>query len=261
MTADAHDVKIGRRNADRQSNRRCFTPLVLVVAVGGLGVGLFGRRRRRGTDDGLRWYQLVYRLVYRLGLIVWKHPNPPAELVALVEGPSALPAGRALDLGCGTGTETIYLATHGWDVTAVDMTPRALAIARRDATATGVFPRLIHGDVTRLDDLEVGDGYTLLLDFGCFHTLPGDRRTPYVTGVSHAAGPGATLLMFGFRRRGVAPMQAGMTGDEVRQLFTAAGWELVNAERTSFDEVVQGRVGWAVKHFEPWCYQLRRTAS
>jgi methylase of polypeptide subunit release factors len=48
----------------------------------------------------------------------------------------AAPTARALDLGCGTGT--IYLATHGWDVTGVDMTPRALAIARHDATAASV---------------------------------------------------------------------------------------------------------------------------
>ncbi len=106
------------------------------MALGGLWVGLFGRR----STDGLRWYQLVYRLIYRLGLIFWRRATPPAELVALVEGPSALPVGRALDLGCGTGTDTIYLANHGWDVTGVDMTPRALAIAWRDATAAGVTP-------------------------------------------------------------------------------------------------------------------------
>jgi SAM-dependent methyltransferase len=261
MNAVAHDVKIRRRNVDRQSYRRGVTPLVLMVAVGGLWVGLLGRLRRRRNDDGPRWYQLVYRLIYRLGFIVWNRAKPPAELVALVEGPSALPAGRALDLGCGTGTDTIYLATHGWDVTGVDMTPKALAIAQCNATAAGVTPRFIHGDVTRLDDLGVGDGYTLVLDFGCFHTLPSDRRTPYVTDVSHAAAPGATLLMFGFRRRGIAPMQAGMSVDEVRQRFTSADWELVNAERTSADEILKRRVGRAIDRFEPWRYQLRRTAS
>jgi SAM-dependent methyltransferase len=257
----AHDVKIRRRNRDGRSDRRGLTLLLLMVAVAGLWVGLLGRLHRRRNDDGPRWYLLVYRIIYRLGFIVWKRANPPAELVALVEGPSALPAGRALDLGCGTGTDTIYLATHGWDVTGVDMTPRALAIAQRNATAAGVTPRLIHGDVTRLHDLGVGDGYTLVLDFGCFHTLPGDRRPPYVTNVSHAAAPGATLLMLGFCRRGIAPMQAGMTVDEVRQLFTAAGWELITAKRASADNMVQRGVGRAVGRFEPWRYQLRRTAT
>jgi hypothetical protein len=82
---------------------------VTVGAVGGLCAGLLGRRR----TDGPRWYQLVYWLIYWLRLIVWNRARPPAELVVLVDGPSPLPAGHALDLGCGTGTDTIYLATHG----------------------------------------------------------------------------------------------------------------------------------------------------
>lgn len=204
----------------------------------------------------LRWYQMVYRFMYRLGLsMVWERAAPPAELVALVEGPGALPAGRALDLGCGIGTDTIYLATHGWDVTGVDLTPAALAVARRNAAAAGVAPRLINGDVTRLADLDVGDGYTLLVDFGCFHTLPDDRRAAYVTGVSRAAAPGATLLLLGFRRVPKAiPVHAGVTVDEVRQRFAGAGWELVNAERSVPETRAPRRLR---DRFEFWSYQLR----
>ncbi|MFZ1179708.1 MAG: class I SAM-dependent methyltransferase [Mycobacterium sp.] len=208
----------------------------------------------------LRWYQVLYRLMYRLGLwIVWERAAPPAELLALVEGPRALPAGRALDLGCGNGTDTIYLATHGWDVTGVDITPTALALARRNAAAAGVAPRLINGDVTCLADLDVGDGYTLLVDFGCFHTLPDDRRPAYVTGVSRVAAPGAMLLLLGFRRVPKAvPVHAGMTVDEVRQRFASAGWELVNAERSVPDTRAPRRLR---DRFEFRSYQLRRLPS
>ena len=152
--------------------------------------------------EGLRWYRLVYWLAYRLGLAVWRRPAPPAELVDLVEGSSPLPAGRALDLGCGTGTDSIYLATHGWDVTGVDTVPKALAIAGRAAAAAGVAPRFIAGDVTRLSDLGVGDGYALLLDFGCFHTLPEDRRSAYVASI------GRRLLGHGHVIRAGAACQA-----------------------------------------------------
>lgn len=217
-----------------------------------------GGHSRRGRAERLRWYQLVYWLIYRLGLIVWKRATPPAELIALVEGPAPLPAGRALDLGCGTGTDTIYLASHGWDVTGVDMTPRALAIARRNATAAGVAPRFIHGDVTRLADLDVGADYTLLLDLGCFHTLPNDRRAPYITGVTHIAAPGATLLLSGFRRRGLVLAHAGITVEEVRQRFCGAGWELVGAKRSAINQSV---MQWAGDLIEVWSYQLRRTPN
>jgi SAM-dependent methyltransferase len=210
------------------------------------------------TAEGLRWYQLVYRLAYRLGLIVWQRATRPADLVRLIEGPAKLEPGRALDIGCGTGTDTIYLATHGWEVTAVDMVRKALTAARRKATAAGVAPRFVEGDATRLHDLDVGDGYSLLLGFGCFHTLPEDRRPAYVTGVSRVAAPGATLLLCGFKRPPkTTPMHAGMTVDEVRQRFSEAGWRVVSAEPTSADaEMAVARR--AADHFELWCYQLIR---
>ncbi len=209
--------------------------------------------------NGLRWYQFIYRLLYRLGLVFWQRSAPPAELVALVEGPAAARPGRALELGCGTGTDTVYMASRGLDVTAVDMVPKALAAARRKASAAGVAPRFIEGDVTRLPDLGVGDGYDLLLDFGCFHTLPEDRRPAYVTGVSGAAAPGATLLLYGFKRPPkAAPIHGGVTAEEVAQRFCSAGWELVDAERTSVETPVVPR---AADRFELWRFQLRRASS
>src|SRR5262245_29947694 len=186
--------------------------------------------------NGLRWYRVVYRTLYRVGLVFWQRSSPPADLVALIEGPSALSPGRALELGCGTGIDSVYLATHGWDVTAVDMVPKALATARRNATAARVAPRFIKGDVTRLQEFGVGDAYDLVLDFGCFHTLPDDRRPAYVSGVSDAAAPGAILLLYGFKRPPkAAPIHGGVTVEEVRQRFCPAGWDVVDAGRTSVE--------------------------
>jgi len=225
---------------------------IIRISSGRAGMPLWCRR----THDRLRWYQVVYRLLYRLGLNVWQRGTPPADLITMVDGPSPLPPGRALDLGCGTGTDTIYLATHGWDVTAVDATPKALSIAQRNATAAGVTAHFIHGDVTRLGELGVGSGFTLLLDFGCFHTLPEDRRTAYVHGVTDAAAPGATLLLYGFRRPPkAAPLHAGVTVDEIRSRFISSGWELVKAQRSSIETpAARG----ADERFELWCYLLRR---
>jgi len=141
------------------------------------------------------------------------------------------------------------------------MVPKALTTARNKATAVGVAPRFVEGDVTRLHDLGVRDGYTLLLDFGCFHTLPEDRRPAYVTSVSRVAAPGATLLLCGFRRPPkAAPMHAGMTIDEVRQRFSEAGWRVVRAEPASADPAMTAARR-AVEHFEPWCYQLTRDST
>lgn len=209
----------------------------------------------------LRWYQVVYRLAYGLGLTIWQRPKPPPELVALTEGPTPLPPGRALDLGCGRGLDTVYLASHGWEVTGVDMVPKALMIARRHATAAGVTPRFLHGDVTRLGDLGVGVGYTLVLDFGCFHTLPDDRRDAYVTSVTRVAASDATLLLYGFTRPPkAAPMHAGVHTDEIRRRFGPAGWQLLRAERASADSVGIS-VPRADERFELWSYELQRATT
>jgi hypothetical protein len=137
------------------------------------------------------------------------------------------------------------------------MVPAALAIARRRASAAGLALHLVRGDVTRLRHLGVGDGFTLLLDFGCFHTLPADRRDAYVAGVSGAAAPGATLLLYGFARPPrLAPMPAGVTPEEVRRRF-GDRWELVGAELLPADAT--GVAGRRVdRSFALWSYRLRR---
>ncbi|HET8969743.1 MAG TPA: class I SAM-dependent methyltransferase [Candidatus Nanopelagicales bacterium] len=61
--------------------------------------------------------------------------NANAPLVSAVEG---LPPGRALDLGCGEGGDAVHLARLGWQVTAVDVSPTALARTRALAEAAGV---------------------------------------------------------------------------------------------------------------------------
>ena len=204
-----------------------------------------------------RWYRLVYRAVYALGLRFWERRGPPAELVELVEGPHPLAVGRALDLGCGTGSDSIYLAQHGWEVTGVDMVPRALAIARRKAAAAGVRPRFVEGDVTRLRELGVGAGYSLLLDFGCFHTLPLDLRGAYVESVSAVAATGATFLLYGFARPPrLAPMPAGVSLTEVRERFASA-WELERADESTAAAIGVAR-GRADRSFPLWRFRLRR---
>ena len=169
---------------------------------------------------------VLYQIAYRLGLKPWDTGVSPPELIEVVEGHHALAPGRALDLGCGTGTNTIYLSRRGWVAIGVDNVERALAVARRKAVEEGVEPRFVKGDVTRLRDLDIGDGYSLLLDLGCYHSLPKARRDAYAEGVTKVALRGATLLLYGFLP-GVLPKMVGVTAEELRVRFP--GWEFVRA--------------------------------
>jgi ubiquinone/menaquinone biosynthesis C-methylase UbiE len=186
----------------------------------------------RRSFDGQRWYQMVYLAFYLARLRIWERRLSPSDLIELIEGPHALAPGRALDLGCGTGTDSIYLARHGWDVTGVDMVHEALAIARHNAAISGVQANFVQGDVTRLRELVQGD-FDLLFDFGWFHTLPLDQRPTYVDCVSAVAAPGATFLLYGFAGSPrLAPILARVNLDEVRRRFSR-DWEIISAEPTS----------------------------
>ena len=192
---------------------------------------------------------VFFRAAYLLGFKPWDSGASPPELVAVVEGPDHRPMpGKALDLGCGTGTNSIYLAQHGWDTTGVDFVPRAIRIAQRKAEAAHTMPRLLIGDVTRLTELGLGGGFSLLLDLGCFHSIPDAGRDGYVRGATELAGAGATFLLFCFVR-GEKQSRIGPRGvatGEVRQRF-AHDWDIVS-------EVKGGRMFSA----DATWYRLRR---
>jgi cyclopropane fatty-acyl-phospholipid synthase-like methyltransferase len=191
---------------------------------------------------------VFFRAAYLLGFKPWDSGVPPPELVAVVEGKDSLAPGKALDLGCGTGTNCIYMARHGWEATGVDFVPRAISAATRKAVAAGVSPRFHVGDATRLTDLGLGVGYDLLLDLGCFHSIPDAGREAYVKGATEVAKPGATMLLFCFVRpakpRRIGPR--GVARGEVAQRF-ASGWEIVAEEKGG--PMLGGDTAW---------YRLRR---
>ena len=137
---------------------------------------------------------LFYGLAYRTGRPRWDSTEPRPELVELARGRRP---GRALDLGCGTGTDCIYLASQGWEATGVDFAPQAIAMARSRAVASGSSARFAAGDVTRLREAGVRGDFDLVVDIGCYHGIPAGRRDAYVAEVAAVTKPGADLYLAG----------------------------------------------------------------
>ncbi|MDN2497438.1 methyltransferase domain-containing protein [Nocardia nova] len=180
---------------------------------------------------------LPYEMYYRLGLAFWDTFDTDRGLVDLVEGADALPPGRALDLGCGTGRNSVYLAKHGWEVTGVELVAEAVARAEERARAEGVTTaRFVHGDLLALEAAAIGADYTLCVDFGCLHSVPWDSRDRYAEVVTAHAAPGAVLWIWGREAYG----EVGMTAEELVRRFPA--WDLVLAEVVPNEEM-QSRVG------------------
>jgi SAM-dependent methyltransferase len=198
---------------------------------------------------------IPYALMYRLGFAPWERRPIVPTWQRVTEGPGALPPGRALDVGCGTGRDAVYLAQRGWQVTAVDIVADAIGKARQRAAREGVQVQWIAGDVSALGGLGLEPGYTLLYDFGCIQGLPGPAREGAAAGMTKLATPGATLLLAAFAPGRRLLLPRGMGEDEVIGLFGDA-WELAEAEQAT-DPTAPA----PVRRARPTLYRLTRTAG
>lgn len=130
--------------------------------------------------------------LYASGPVPWDHLDPPPEVLTFAP---TLPPGRALDLGCGLGRASIYLAGLGWHVDGVDFVPQAIKTARQRAQAAGVSGVVFHlGQVTSLPHL--AGPYDLALDVGCVHNFSTDELTDYHTELLRLLRPGGVYLLF-----------------------------------------------------------------
>src|SRR5271166_1426929 len=141
----------------------------MILSVSGRLIYVKLSDMRQFVWDGL--LRLAGLMRYRLGLAPQFSDVPDHRLVQLVEGPDRLAPGRVVDLGCGTGRNSIYLARNGWDTIGVDMVGHALQTARRKAAAQGLTVQFVQGNVTRLADLDIGADFDLLMDGGCYQMI------------------------------------------------------------------------------------------
>ena len=184
-----------------------------------------------------RALRVLYETLSRIGL----NPSlgaadvPDVWIVPFVEGPQRLEPGRALDLGCGAGRNTRYLIRHGWDAIGIDLLGAAIDKARSQAADTAAKARFLQGDVTKLADLGIGDGFSLIVDSGCYYGLSGDQRDGYAVGVTRVAAPGALLLMAGFTKiPGIIP---GISERDLHRRFSR--WELQTSAAVPADDLAR----------------------
>jgi len=179
---------------------------------------------------------LLYQALSRIRLNPALHAAdvPDTRLIELIEGPHRLEQGRALDLGCGAGRNTLYLARCGWEVTGIDMIARAIDKSRFRAVGAAASARFIQGDVSRLGDLDIGANYNLIIDSGCYYGLTGEQRGGFATGVTRVAAPDALLLIAGFTK---LPAGRGINEDDLRRRFPE--WEIRTTAPVPVDEIIR----------------------
>lgn len=103
----------------------------------------------------------------------WAHAEPTLFLAEVCREKAP---GKALDIGCGAGTDSVFLAGQGWDVTSLDFMPKALEYTQQRAREAGVTVTPVEADIT---DWEPPQQYDLVLDHGLLHNMDPVRFPAY----------------------------------------------------------------------------------
>ncbi|MFJ8850825.1 class I SAM-dependent methyltransferase [Streptomyces sp. NPDC102437] len=179
--------------------------------------GLFARGADRWTAAAGSWWDGFY--ADREKPVPFFVAKPDENLVSYVERGLIAP-GRVLDLGCGPGRNAIHLASLGFEVDAVDLSPSALAWAADRAREAGAEVRFHHGDVFELAAKEptLSGPYDLVHDSGCFHHLPPHRRISYLALLDRVLAPGG-----GFALTCFASGEGGMGSELPDEAFYGRG--------------------------------------
>ena len=127
--------------------------------------------------------------------IPWEIVEPPQELVELV-GSGKLPGGRALDIACGTGNYSFYLAQHGFnEVVGVDFSEKALAIGRKNNEVLKLPVRFAFADVSQIANALPGEQFDFILDYSILHHLEPAVTDDYARQCANLLKPGGKLLL------------------------------------------------------------------
>jgi SAM-dependent methyltransferase len=168
-----------------------------------------------------------WNLFYLFGRPRWDTGITPPELVELIEGGRVQP-GRALDIGCGTGTNAVYLAQHGFEVVGTDVAWLAIRKAQRKARDAGVSATFHVGEAVKLGTAAgppLKRLFELAVDIGCFHSLQSAQREAYASMLRRVLRQGGHYLLYAWGPRKLAGRDVGLTPEDTEALL-AGDFEL-----------------------------------
>ena len=192
-----------------------------------------------------RWQQVM---ASHADMLATKAPNPyvTGELEELftTRRPDSEPS--VLDAGAGHGAEALWLAAHGWNVTAVDFSPAALDFGQRNAAQAGadVAERItwVEGDLGVWAPEPRAHDVVLCLYVHC----AGDMAE-MITRLASGVAPGGTLFMVGHQSvdpaTGEPTRAAGqhqVSIDEAVAALRGDEWEIVTLENRRRDDQMGG---------------------
>jgi ubiquinone/menaquinone biosynthesis C-methylase UbiE len=184
--------------------------------------------------------------MYAEGIPPWQIDRPQPEVIRLIEQGKF--ESLVLDLGCGTGDNTIELARHGLVVKGLDAVPEALDRARKKTEQAGLkqSPEFVLGDALRLD--ESGLKARTVLDCALFHTFSDEERKEYIRGLEAVLSSGGRLHILSFSELEIRqPGPRRLSLSEITGSF-GKGWRMEDSVRCRYWDRVRpdGAHAWRV---------------
>lgn len=172
------------------------------------------------------------------GSAPWTRKEPPKYLVKLIKSGLLKPC-KAIDVGCGEGFNSKYLLSEGFEVTGIDISPKAIKYAKANAPGAKfkVFD-VIEEDLTKLNDT-----FDFCLEWSIMHCIPPKKREQYVKKIVGILNPGALYLSSSFN---IKANKFGKPGNKVRlaptgnKLWFLSLQEKINLFKEYFD-IIEAR--------------------
>ena len=188
---------------------------------------------------------------YQSGDAPWDTGYPSTELIRTVKEEGIQP-GRVIELGCGTGTNSIWLAQQGFEVTAVDISPLALDQARGKAASAGVQIHFLEADV--LNPPPLGAPFPFFFDRGCYHVVRRIDVNKFLSTLEGISQPGTIgLVLTGNAKEKHEPGPPVVSEPEIRQELGRL-FEILRLREFRFDEAENVGV-----RFLGWSCLVKRT--
>jgi SAM-dependent methyltransferase len=182
-------------------------------------------------DEGVKMMERWDSAYRRTNMPGWDVGRPASELREIVEDGTIKP-GKALVLGCGTGTNAVYLASTGFEVTGVDVAPTALVLAEQRAAEAKVRVRWLVADVVSLPDI---GSFDFIFDRGCYHHVQLYDAAGFVRSMDSRTAAGAHFLLLAGNAN--EPNHGGPPRVEETQIVDnfAKTWDFVSLKEIRFE--------------------------
>ena len=178
-----------------------------------------------------------FNKAYRAPITFWGDVRIPKELKELVE---TIKPKTSLELGCGLGRFSSYLAAQGVNATGVDFSSVAIEKAKKRVEHAERRPTFMVGDVTNLKMIH--NQFDISFDIGCFHCLDEQEQQKYVAEVYRLLKPGATHLIWAMD---ASPSNLKLSPDSIARVF-ANHFQLAQA-KPSRRRIVAAHFYWLVR--------------